>query len=268
MKLFSDNDFIVGIWASCRMMERIRPCLDLIMDTRLMKVIKRIFPLANASWMMVDIILDLHQTLTYYYLIDGFSIGGEYHNWAVQYKEETNGTELITIFPGYFHTACAVWTIPPVLLSFDGFVNGRLQFPEVFKAIFRSNIDINENRKNWFIFYPQVLIGCILSIYVVVPYAALKYGLKHLMNGEVDEEEPLIMRINPKFLPFAKLFEIIGEALPQFILTLVFTCNNYPFLNEFDTYFSIPIPTSIISLVFSLGSLIIGVISGCKHGLM
>ena len=112
-------------------------------------------------------------------------------------------------------------------------------------------------------YYPLELIGSILYIYVVIPFAALKNGVKHLINGEVDEYEHLIRDlIVPKILPFHKLFEILGEALPQFILTLVFASNNYPFLKDNDTYFGIPIPVSIISLVFSFGSLIIGVISG------
>ena len=101
----------------------------------------------------------------------------------------------------------------------------------------------------------------------MIPYAALKNGVKHLINGEVDENEELIGGIDPKNLPGAKLFEIIGEALPQFILTLVFVCNNYPFLKDNDTYFSIPIPVSVISLMFSFGSLIMGVILGCQSGL-
>ena len=59
---------------SCRLMERIQPCLDWIMDTRLIKALKRIFPLGNASWMIVDIALDINQTITYYYLINGFNV--------------------------------------------------------------------------------------------------------------------------------------------------------------------------------------------------
>ena len=103
---------------SCRLMEGIQSCVDWIMNTRLMKALKRIFPLATASWMIADMVLDFNQTITYYYLIDGFNEGGEYHDWALQYKEDTNGTRLQTISPGYFYTACAVWIIPPVLFSF------------------------------------------------------------------------------------------------------------------------------------------------------
>ena len=259
---FTDNHFILGNSMTC--MERIQPCVDWIMDTRLIKALQRIFPLGNASWMIADIALDINQTITYYYLIDGFNEGGEYHDWALQYKEETNDTRLQTISPGYFYTACAVWIIPPVLMSFVTLMQGWLWFPATFNAILRCNIDINGNRKKWVMYYPLELIGCILVIYVLIPFAALKNGVKQLINGEVDEREYLIAHIDPRMLPFWKLFEIIGEALPQFILTLVFASNNYPFLMDHDTYFGFPIPVSIVSLVFSLGSLIMGVISGWK----
>ena len=210
----------------------------------------------------MDIGLDVNQTITYYHLIRGFEENGEYHDWALQYKEETTGTRLQTISPGYFYTACVVWIIPPVLDSFSSLAFEELSFPHVFNAIFRCNIDRIQSRKKWFMYYPFELFCGILFIYVVVPFAALKNGLKHLINGEVDEEKNLIAFLNPKELPFAKLFEILGEALPQFILTVVFVSNNYPFLMDHDTYFDIPIPVSIISLVFSFGSLIIGVTSG------
>ena len=215
----------------------------------------------------MDIGLDVNQTITYCYLIHGFEESGQYHDWALQYKEETNGTRLQTISPGYFYTACVVWIIPPVLDSFSSLAFEELSFPHVFNAIFRCNIDRIQSRKKWFMYYPLELICSIPIIYVVIPYAALKNGVKHLINGEVDENEELIGGINPKMLPLVKLFEIIGEALPQFILTLVFVCNNYPFLKDNDTYFSIPIPVSVISLMFSFGSLIMGVILGCQSGL-
>ena len=231
------------------------------MNTRLMKALKRIFPLANASWMIADMVLDFNQTITYYYLIDGFNEGREYHDWALQYKEETNETRLQTISPGYFYTACVVWMIPPVLGLFFRLFIGDLIFPYVFHIPRITDI---HGRKKWLMFYPLELITCILFVYVILPFAALKNGVKHLLKGEVDENEELIATINPKNLPFVKVFEIIGEALPQFILTLVFACNNYPFLKDNDTYLGFPIPISIISLVFSFGSLIMGVITGYK----
>ena len=263
------HTLIIGNNLSCcqRLKNTLQHCLKWIMETWIVTAVKRVIHLFTALWMWVDMALDVKQTITYYYLINGFSEGGEYHKWALEYQEETNDTRLQTISPGYFYTACAVWIIPPVLWSFMTLITiGDLMFPIVFNAMFRCNIDEIKSRKKSFMYYPLELIICILMIYVVIPFAALKNGVKHLLNGEVDEEEDLIAEINPKYLPFFKLFEILGEALPQFILTLVFVSNNYPFLMDNDRYFGIPIPVSIISLVFSVGSLIMGVISGCKVG--
>ena len=252
-------------------MEIIQLRLDWIMDTWLVKVIKRVLPLLTAIWMIVDMGLDINQTITYYCLIDGLNGDGEYRNWALKYKNETNGTTLQTISPGYFYTACAVWIVPPVLASFGTLFEGELSFPGMFNTIFRCNIGSIKNRKKCLMLYPVELIGCILFIYILIPYAALKNGIKHVLNEEVDGDKDLVeivpkvrIGINPTVLPFFKLFEMIGEALPQFILTVVFASHNFPCLSEFDTYANVSIPISIISLGFSLGSLIIGVISGCK----
>ena len=56
-----------------------------------------------------------------------------------------------------------------------------------------------------------------------------------------------------------KMFEIVGEALPQFILGLVYLINNWEDVSENDKFFDDqPLPTSLLSLIFSLGTLIIG----------
>ena len=57
-----------------------------------------------------------------------------------------------------------------------------------------------------------------------------------------------------------KMFEIVGEALPQFILGLVYLINNWEDVSESDKFFDDqPLPTSLLSLIFSLGTLIIGI---------
>ena len=59
-------------------------------------------------------------------------------------------------------------------------------------------------------------------------------------------------------LTLAKVLDILGEALPQFILNVVYIANNYYYLLDDDLYFGIPIPISIISAVFSFGTLMMG----------
>lgn len=54
-----------------------------------------------------------------------------------------------------------------------------------------------------------------LFIYVIIPFASIKNGVKHLINGKDDEDQHRIggkeLEIPPKSLPFLKLFEIIGK---------------------------------------------------------
>ena len=54
-----------------------------------------------------------------------------------------------------------------------------------------------------------------LLIYVVIPFASIKNGVKHLMNGRDDGDQHWIggkeLDIPPKGFPFLKLFEIIGK---------------------------------------------------------
>ena len=61
---------------------------------------------------------------------------------------------------------------------------------------------------------------------------------------------------------FVKMTESVGEAVPQFILSLVFIANNYPYLLENDVFFGMHVPLSCISCIFSFGSMIMGLVNG------
>ena len=69
-------------------------------------------------------------------------------------------------------------------------------------------------------------------------------------------------------LPGHKMFEVVGEAFPQLVLNLFYIANN---LMEHDKLTPAqPLPTCVVSAVFSLGSVIIGLWSAwnywCKCG--
>ena len=71
--------------------------------------------------------------------------------------------------------------------------------------------------------------------------------------------------VSERFLKFMKFLEILGEAIPQLTLNIVFMKNNYPYLVENDTLFDIPVPVSVISAVFSLASVFFGFTTFCKY---
>ena len=60
-----------------------------------------------------------------------------------------------------------------------------------------------------------------------------------------------------------KVYELIAEAAPQFLLNCIFIANNFPFIIEKDYMFdNQPIPTSFVSLTFSAVSMSIGIYQG------
>ena len=118
------------------------------------------------------------------------------------------------------------------------------------------------------IFIFDYLFMC-LFCYILLPLTAFVIGVKVLFGAEIDPDEDIIdifpdTRLSKNNLPNFLLFEHLGEALPQLTLSLIFLINNYPFLLVFDTLFGIPIPISLVSSIFSFGSLCMGFYSGCK----
>ena len=133
-----------------------------------------------------------------------------------------------------------------------------------FKPLF---VELYLNVLFYLIYFPIDFLFSIVQIYVITPYASLKLGLIVAWTGDIEPEREITGFIDANEVPFFKLFENLGEALPQCIIALTFLCNNYPFLNEFETGI-FPIPTTAVSLIFSLGSVVMGLytgISSCKE---
>ena len=67
-------------------------------------------------------------------------------------------------------------------------------------------------------------------------------------------------------LPGHKMFEVVGEAFPQLVLNLVYIVNNFDFLMEHDKLTSAqPLPTCVVSAIFSFGSIVIGFLSAGNY---
>ena len=66
---------------------------------------------------------------------------------------------------------------------------------------------------------------------------------------------------------FLQFFEHIGEAIPQFTLAAIFYYNNYDYVAKQDFSFEISgflITQTLISMVFSVISIVKGIIGGIK----
>ena len=248
-----DNSFFKWVMASC--------CVEFI---------KRIIPLLQSIWMHGDFTLDVLQTFTYY---EHAFENGTYSEWALNRTKTTNAT-LETVHPGYFYTSIVVWVLPPFLYSalfflsgifddeFDPFVNANELFGEF------SSIKIPPPSKSkisniivYLVLFPVNLIVSLIFIYILIPFMAFKSALIVAWTGENDPERRITKGFNAEHVPALKLFEQLDEAIPQAIMSVVFLCNNFNFLIDHDTL--IPnVPTTLISFIFSLGSIIMGLYSG------
>ena len=114
------------------------------------------------------------------------------------------------------------------------------------------------------LFLPFGTVIVFFFLYLYVPANLLYIALRAMIEGDdFDEEHDYGWALTSNTLTFVKFQEILGEALPQLVLNIIFIANNYTYLNVNDIYFGIPLPVSIISSIFSLGSLLIGFKSGC-----
>ena len=101
----------------------------------------------------------------------------------------------------------------------------------------------------------------------MIPFASLKSGIIIALKGEIDGERKITKGIFADDIPVYKLFENLGEAVPQAIMCLLFIINNFKFIVHEETSSWMPIPISIVSLVFSVGSIMLGIYTGinsCK----
>ena len=97
---------------------------------------------------------------------------------------------------------------------------------------------------------------------MLIPLASLILGFKRAWYGERFHKEELVFKIfDGNSLPFAKFLEYVGEALPQLIIALLFLINNYTFVYEQEKYLGINVPLTVISIIFSSGSLACGLYS-------
>ena len=64
-----------------------------------------------------------------------------------------------------------------------------------------------------------------------------------------------VQAVDSKFMNFYKLFEHLLEAFPQLVISIVYIANNGGFVANF---------VQAVSAMFSTGSLILGLVTGCN----
>ena len=254
-------------------MENLEHCCNPCLEDSFVRLIIRIMPFLLALWHFADIGLDINQSITFYRM--AYDNNGSYQNWSLQYQNATSEAYLQTLSPWYFNVGLVIWILPSLLCTIifcvHNFSSDMDKFPGSYtNTCFPEKIKTCGSRLCSVILItvfviPIGTIVCFLLFYLVFPITLLWNAIHAVVVGDKFSEEKTYGCCFPKkSLIFLKLLEIAGEALPQLILNITFMLNNYPYLAENDVYFGIPVPISVISAIFSIGSLIIGVKSGCK----
>ena len=217
-----------------------------LMDSHAVRFVKRIIPLLLALWVKADMILDVRQSIAYYR--HSFS-DGAYAKWAKEYQNETNSTYLQSVSTIYFVTASIIWVASPLLISIFSLMMVKHPLPcttMLLDEFLNHHIGIECFEGEWYsialgiVLIPFDILGACIFIYVLIPYASLKRGIKFAWTGkDYDENDVIGGGIQHGMLPFLKSFEFLGEALPQLLLAIIFTANNYPYLARSQTYFKI-----------------------------
>ena len=243
-----------------------------ILTSSLVEFFRRLFPLFQATWVQVDVLLDGRQTLTYY---NHAYSNGTYADWSEKFLQETNSTYHHTVSEWYFDTAMVVWFLSPTLCAFFVtlvFVRQPLSF---FNWIFYEKYEIKYT-DNCFLkmlltvlLLPIDVISAAIVIYVTIPFSSFSLAFKILMKREFEDDDILVklgdFPISSNRLPFWKGFEFIGEALPQLLLAVVLMANNFDFMRQTDTLIGLKeFEVTLTSMIFSLGSICMGLYSAIQ----
>ena len=205
------------------------------------------------------------------YYTHAFYEEGPYFQWTEQENRLMNRSsdapkQLASV---YFYTASIVWGLPPLLM---GFAIILMAFYDL--KVFGRSIS------RWvFLFFPLVAGGIAIATYVIMPIIAVIIGVKIVIFGgrqrseakassertrDKMDEKPFrqgsfLADTKDKVIPIFKLFENTAEALPQFILAATFYSNNTDFVSQQETVFGITVPVTLVSMVFSVGSILHGI---------
>ena len=226
---------------------------------------KRIMPLGLALWYLTDIGLDINQSITYHEM--AYDEDGSYRKWLLRHKNEVNVTFKEEVAPWYFYAAWTEWIVPSFFLA--------LKLPKTFELGTDSTFKYDKAKNKVFekcltilifiVLLPSATVICFLFIHLILPLNVFCNAVCEVFKGDdFDEERTYGFLWNAKSLTVGKCLEIFGRALPQVCLNIVFICNHYPYLNKNDIYFGMSIPISIVSAVFSIGSLAIGCVALCR----
>ena len=143
------------------------------------------------------------------------------------------------------------------------------------------------NGKDWscctkiILYSPLYFVLLFIFIYLYLPILAICHGIQvtfpcklpyfklpSIPVSFIFNLDDTSIPLDDSSIPFLKFFEQFGEALPQFIIGVIFYVNNSYFINTYDTLFETQLPITLLSVIFSGVSVVFGLITSfVKAGL-
>ena len=248
----------------------------------LINTLTQILPVFLSLWAYGDLLLDIVQTKKYhnFAFVQNLTLNETAYN--LNYNSSGN---IHSISPLYFIFSLLSF-ITPVMLCFALIIHNYKGI-RILRICNTDKLRSSKPPVRFFCFAIELLIGVficsmlsVMLFYVVIPLILINHGFNTIKNGGNNEEELIdwdpfkflskhsefqgllelygFKNVKAKYLPLLSAMEQIGEATIQTTLTLVYLVNNFDYLAQTDTFLGLPFPVSILSLIFSVVSLTVG----------
>ena len=227
---------------------------------------------------MTDTGFDINQLFSAYYS-PVYGNNSDFKQWAIE-NNRTNET----VSPVYFYFSCAFLMVYPIALQLLVLTfHRKTNFDDdkdVFLFPFRA---IKEEIKQCRCWYATVSIilapiyGTNLA-FILMPLASLGYAFGFAGDSLDDEDFECYIKRKADdsekqnrtmlqwlvFINIGKFLECTLEALPQTIINIIYLCNNMNFILDNSLFLGFRIPIPVISLIFSVVSLLHGIVTGVQ----
>jgi len=217
---------------------------------RLLK--NKALPLFLALWYVMDIGLQINQTITYHTMASNDN--GSYSILALHQQNESENNNHCNVSSGYFNASLVIWILPSFLCF-------TLAIAYLYKYEL-SDSPISESKCFCFCLccccFPLILLVLCIIISIGTALTLIFFHLFVPLGTLVKSK----WVIKEEYANYLRILERIAVGLPQLILNVIFISNNFKQLLEYDLFLGLPVPISIVSASFTVGSLMMGLING------
>ena len=249
---------------------------------------KIFIPILTVLWTYVDLGLQINQSITYYQHA-ALNDNKTYRTLESNHSNATAQPYPYSVSPIYFHVSVVVWLVTPTLRPLwicwiclnerapnnspniyygpcvgpfiDLFCNGPCA-PTMEPCTCRCLRVFDESfilgcRTGCLLFF-LYFIAAMIFILVMIPAYYVYVPMMKVTQAFKPHEDP------PWWMMFGCMIECRIESIPQLILATVYFVKNYGYLQEHEDNLGIGLPVTVTSCIFSLGSVVMIMITGLK----